>query len=89
MLPSSTNFFLVQVNDAPAFRRRLLAKKICVRDCSSFGLPDYIRIGIRTINECRKLVAAIEEIIPRQGTAVDDNPHALKRKAGMQASDCL
>jgi histidinol-phosphate aminotransferase len=33
-----------------------------VRDCSSFGLPSYIRIAPRTLPECQRLVAAIREV---------------------------
>ncbi len=61
-LPSRTNFFLVEVGNAPEFRKALLKKGILVRDCSSFGLPDHIRIAPRTIPECRKLVSAIMDL---------------------------
>jgi histidinol-phosphate aminotransferase len=61
-LPSQTNFFLVKVGDAAGFRRALLKKGILVRDCTSFGLPDYIRLAPRTLAECRKLVAAIQSL---------------------------
>lgn len=61
-LPSEANFFLVEVGDALEFRRELLKRMILVRDCTSFGLPQYIRIAPRTLPECRRLVAAIKEI---------------------------
>jgi histidinol-phosphate aminotransferase len=35
---------------------------IIVRDCSSFGLPEYVRIAPRTLPECRRLVAAVKEL---------------------------
>ncbi|MCD6568162.1 MAG: histidinol-phosphate aminotransferase family protein [Dehalococcoidia bacterium] len=63
-LPSETNFFLVEVGDAAAFRRSLLEQKILVRDCTSFGLPRHVRIAPRALPECEKLIAAIEEILP-------------------------
>ena len=62
-LPSEANFFLVKVGNASDFRQRLLAKKILVRDCTSFGLPQYIRIAPKSLKKCRKLVAAIKEIV--------------------------
>lgn len=60
-LPSQTNFFLVEVGDAKQFRQTLLERKILVRDCASFGLPEYIRLGIRTMPECQRLITAIKE----------------------------
>jgi len=61
-VPSAANFLLVGVDSAPRFRQKLLQKRLLVRDCTSFGLPGYVRISPRTLPECRKLVAAIEEL---------------------------
>ena len=60
-LPSPTNFFLVKVGTATEFRQGLLRKGVLVRDGTSFGLPDYIRLAPRTLPECRKLIKAIKE----------------------------
>ena len=62
--PAAANFVLVKVGDACALRRALLKHHhISVRDCASFGLPDYIRVGIRTLNDCKRLVAALRETL--------------------------
>ena len=61
ILPSRTNFFLVKVSQAPKFRQALLKKGILVRDCTSFGLPEYIRLAPRTMPECQQLITAIKE----------------------------
>ena len=61
--PSAANFFLVEVGEASEVRSRLMSKGICVRDCSSFGLPQFIRIGVRTMPECRKLVEAMVDVL--------------------------
>lgn len=61
-LPSEANFFLVKVGNAYEFRQKLLRKGMLVRDCTSFGLPEYIRIAPRTMPECKKLVEAVREI---------------------------
>ncbi len=62
--PSAANFVLVKVGDAYALRRALMKHHhISVRDCTSFGLPDYIRVGIRTLNDCKRLVAALRETL--------------------------
>lgn len=59
VLPSAANFLLVEVGDGRRFRERLLRRGCCVRDCASFGLPTHVRVGVRTLAECRRLVAAI------------------------------
>lgn len=61
-LPSQANFFLVKTGNAAQFRQALLKKGILVRDCASFGLPDYVRLAPRTISECRRLLTTIKEV---------------------------
>lgn len=62
VVPSTANFLLVDVGDAAWVRATLLHRGICVRDCSSFGLPTYIRIGLRTVAECERLVVAMAAV---------------------------
>lgn len=63
-VPSDANYFLVKVNNAAGFRKRLLVSgRILVRDCTSFGLPEYIRIAPRSHNQNRKLITAIKELV--------------------------
>jgi histidinol-phosphate aminotransferase len=58
VLPSVANYLLVEVGDARTVRSALLRQGVCVRDCTSFGLPRHVRIGLRTVAECERLVAA-------------------------------
>jgi histidinol-phosphate aminotransferase len=60
-VPSAANYFMVRVDSGAKWRSKLLARGILVRDCASFGLPQYIRLGVRTLPECRKLVETIRE----------------------------
>ena len=63
VIPSSTHYFICKVGDAGTFRRSLLINHtIQVRDCTSFGLPDYIRICTRTPEDNQKLLAAMKEL---------------------------
>ncbi len=62
VLPSSANYLLVDVGNAAGVRARLLKHGVCVRDCTSFGLPEYVRIGMRPVTDCQRLVAAFAEI---------------------------
>ncbi|HEY7328442.1 MAG TPA: histidinol-phosphate transaminase [Gemmataceae bacterium] len=62
VLPSAVHFLLVRVGNGAAIRRALLHKGILVRDCASFGLPEYIRICTRRPEENARLVAALAEV---------------------------
>jgi histidinol-phosphate/aromatic aminotransferase/cobyric acid decarboxylase-like protein len=59
VVPSETIYALVDVGNGAAFRRRLLARHgVLVRDCSSFGLPNYIRVCARPKPDDARIVAA-------------------------------
>jgi histidinol-phosphate aminotransferase len=58
----AANFLLIKVGDAAQVRTGLLRRKIAVRDCASFGLPEYVRVSVRTPDECERLVAALREV---------------------------
>jgi histidinol-phosphate aminotransferase len=58
-LPSSTHFFMIPVVDAARTRVRLMESGILVRDCSSFGLPGYIRIATRSGDDNARLLDAL------------------------------
>ena len=65
----SANFMLVEVGDAEAVRLELLRRyRLCVRDCTSFGMPRHIRVGIRGLAESRRLVRALAEVCTDAGS---------------------
>jgi len=66
-IPTDTHYFLIKVGDAAVFKSRLLEKGFLVRDCSSFGLPAYVRIAPRRMGDCRKLIRAIAEMDRKAG----------------------
>ena len=61
-IPTDANFLLIKVDNASNWRSLLMKKGVVVRDCTSFGLPYYIRVGIRTVKDCRILVKAITDV---------------------------
>jgi histidinol-phosphate aminotransferase len=61
-LPSTTHFFLLKVGQATAFRQALLRYGILVRDCTSFGLAQYIRVATRRPEENARLLAALQKV---------------------------
>ena len=58
--PATANFLLVDCGDGNKWQNYLMRKGIFVRDCASFGLPECIRIGIRTIPDCERLIVAMD-----------------------------
>jgi histidinol-phosphate aminotransferase len=65
--PSQAHFFLVHAGSGSCggsrFRTALLKQGILVRDCASFGLPEYIRIAPRTLAECRRFIHAVRRVV--------------------------
>jgi histidinol-phosphate aminotransferase len=62
VIPTQTNFFLMKVGKAKKFRSLLIQKGVIIRDCTSFGLPEYVRIAPRTLPECKRLVAEVKAL---------------------------
>lgn len=56
-------FMLVQCADAALLRRQLLSRGCVVRDCTSFGLPDWVRVAPRRPAENAHLVAVWRELL--------------------------
>ncbi len=63
--PSVVNFLLFRTPvSALDLKNRLLSQGILVRDCASFGLPEYVRIAVRTHDENRVLLEALDTCLP-------------------------
>jgi histidinol-phosphate/aromatic aminotransferase/cobyric acid decarboxylase-like protein len=58
-LSSVVNYFLVPVASPPTLRQALLARKLMVRDCTSFGLPQFIRLATQRPAQNRLLLDAL------------------------------
>lgn len=75
---STTHFFVARVGNAPRVRAALLQGfGILVRDCSSFGLPEWMRVAARTAPENDALLAALRTLpLERPSFASSRQPHA-------------
>jgi histidinol-phosphate aminotransferase len=62
-VPSRASYWLVKVGDGRRVRDELLRRGILVRDARSFGLPSYIRVAVRPLEECERLLAALSGLI--------------------------
>jgi histidinol-phosphate/aromatic aminotransferase/cobyric acid decarboxylase-like protein len=58
--PSAANFILV--DGARGLRDGLASRGVLVRDCTSFGLPDSVRIAVPRPAELIRLSTALEEV---------------------------
>jgi histidinol-phosphate aminotransferase len=63
VLPSRTHFCLIAVGDAQLARQELLMQRLLVRDCTSFGLPRYIRVATRPAHEWEQLLQALPKVV--------------------------
>ena len=74
MHPSVANFLLVSFKpyDAEEVRLFVKAKGVLIRQMSSYGLPDCLRITVGTEDELKQLMGAIEAFlfqnVPRGST---------------------
>ena len=73
-VPSRASYWLVRVGDGRLVRDELLRRGILVRDARSFGLPGYIRVAGRPIEDCERLLAALGWLIST-GTIQVDTGH--------------
>lgn len=63
--PSEGNFVLTSVGDAAAVADALLDRGVIVRDCSSFGLDDCLRITTAPKQDLQRAVRECNDIIDR------------------------
>jgi histidinol-phosphate aminotransferase len=62
-VPGVANFVMVNVGDGCAVFEKLLKRKIIVRPLKGYGLPDWVRISVGTLEENKKLIAALREVM--------------------------
>ncbi|MDS0293002.1 histidinol-phosphate transaminase [Halogeometricum luteum] len=61
--PSGANFVLAEVGDASAVAEAAQKRGVIVRDTSSFGLPECVRVSCGTREETRRAVEVLNEVI--------------------------
>ncbi|ASJ17403.1 aminotransferase [Thermococcus chitonophagus] len=60
---SDANFFIMRVGNAKEFVERVKPRGILVRDCSSFGLPEFVRFSVRRPEENDILIKVLKDVI--------------------------
>jgi len=59
-VPSFANFVLVKVGDGNAVFQAMLRKGIILRAMGSYGLPEWIRISVGTMDQNRRCIAELK-----------------------------
>lgn len=62
VIPTETNYFLLKVNNSKMLYQKFLENNILVRECSSFGLSNYIRINTKKTEDCEIFLQVFEKI---------------------------
>lgn len=62
-LPSTAPYLAFPAGDAAALRSRLLARRVLVRDCASFGLPALVRVAARPAPEREAFLDTLARVL--------------------------
>jgi histidinol-phosphate aminotransferase len=62
--PTNVNYFLLPVHSPSTVRAQLLTQRLVVRDCTSFGLPNFIRIATQQPEANAHLIQALSDLAP-------------------------
>jgi len=62
-VPGTANFVMVNVGDGHSIFEKLLREGIIVRPLKGYNLPEWVRISVGTMNENKKLIAALEGVL--------------------------
>jgi histidinol-phosphate aminotransferase len=63
-VPTHANFILVRVGDGKAVFQSLLKRGVIVRDMTSYGLPEWIRVSIGTMEQNRRFLTELKVVLP-------------------------
>lgn len=59
---TEANFFLVKVGDGKGLYQSLLKQGVIVRPMDNFGLPEYIRVTIGTMDENKRFITTLRSL---------------------------
>ena len=68
-VPGVANFLMVNVGDGPAVFQKLLARKVIVRPLKGYNLSEWVRISVGTMEQNRKCIAALKQILRKDRQA--------------------
>ena len=62
-VPSTANFVLVKVGNGKAIFQALLRKGVIVRDMNAYGLPEWVRVTVGTMEENTRFIQELNELV--------------------------
>jgi histidinol-phosphate aminotransferase len=62
-VPAIANFVMVNVGDGCVVFEKLLQRKIIVRPLKGYGLPEWVRISVGTMEQNKKLIDALKDVL--------------------------
>ncbi len=62
-VPATANFVMVHVGDGFAIFEKLLREGVIVRPLKEYNLPEWVRISVGTMEENKKLIAALKKVL--------------------------
>jgi histidinol-phosphate aminotransferase len=68
-VPGVANFLMANVGNGPAVFKKLLARKVIVRPLKGYNLPEWIRISVGTMEQNKKCIGALKEILSKHRKA--------------------
>ncbi len=68
-VPGVANFLMVNVGDGPTVFQKLLARKVIVRPLKGYNLSEWVRISVGTMEQNRKCIAALKQILRKDRQA--------------------
>jgi histidinol-phosphate aminotransferase len=63
-VPSHANFVLVKVGCGKTLFNALLKQGIIIRDMAAYGLPEWVRVSVGTMEQNRRFMAALPALLP-------------------------
>ena len=60
-VPSHANFVLVKVGDGKAVFTALMKRGIIIRDMNAYGLPEWIRVSVGTMDQNERFLAELKQ----------------------------
>jgi histidinol-phosphate aminotransferase len=79
-VPGTANFVMVHVGDGHTIFEKLLRQGIIVRPLKEYSLPEWVRISVGTMEENKKLIAALGEVMRAKS--------AGRKNLGRKAAEC-